>query len=80
MHGHAIEVRLYAEDPYAGFAPQTGTVLHWRPEAALQPGIRIDHGLAEGGAVSPFYDPMVAKLIAHGRDRATTRSAACARR
>ena len=67
--GHAIEVRLYAEDPYAGFAPQTGRVLHWQPEAALQPGIRIDHGLAEGGAVSPFYDAMVAKLIAHGRDR-----------
>jgi geranyl-CoA carboxylase alpha subunit len=70
MHGHAIEVRLYAEDPYAGFAPQTGSVAHWRPEAALQPGVRIDHGLAEGSAVSPFYDAMVAKLIAHGRDRA----------
>jgi geranyl-CoA carboxylase alpha subunit len=69
MHGHAIEVRLYAEDPYAGFAPQTGTVLHWRPEAALQPGIRIDHGLAEACTVSPFYDAMLAKLIAHGRDR-----------
>jgi geranyl-CoA carboxylase alpha subunit len=70
MHGHAIEVRLYTEDPYAGFAPQTGTVGHWRPEAALQPGIRIDHGLAEGSVVGPFYDAMVAKLIAHGRDRA----------
>lgn len=69
MHGHAIEVRLYAEDPYAGFAPQTGTVLHWRPQSALQPGVRIDHGIAEGGTVSPFYDAMVAKLIAHGRDR-----------
>ncbi|TXC66349.1 biotin/lipoyl-binding protein [Piscinibacter aquaticus] len=69
MRGHAIEVRLYAEDPYAGFAPQTGRVLHWQPEAALQPGIRIDHGTAEGAAVSPFYDAMVAKLIAHGRDR-----------
>ncbi|MFT3954963.1 MAG: biotin carboxylase N-terminal domain-containing protein [Piscinibacter sp.] len=69
MQGHAIEVRLYAEDPYAGFAPETGTVLHWRPEAALKPGIRIDHGLAEGDRVSPFYDAMLAKLIAHGRDR-----------
>jgi len=69
MHGHAIEVRLYTEDPYAGFAPQTGTVLHWRPEAVLQPGVRIDHGIAEGGTLSPFYDAMVAKLIAHGRDR-----------
>ncbi len=70
MHGHAIEVRLYTEDPYAGFAPQTGTVIHWQPEAALQPGIRIDHGLAEGSVIGPYYDAMVAKLIAHGRDRA----------
>jgi geranyl-CoA carboxylase alpha subunit len=72
MHGHAIEVRLYTEDPYQGFAPQTGKVLHWRPQTALQPGIRIDHGLAEGSVVSPFYDAMVAKLIAHGRDREET--------
>ena len=70
MHGHAIEVRLYTEDPYAGFAPQTGTVIHWQPEAALQPGVRIDHGLAEGSVIGPYYDAMVAKLIAHGRDRA----------
>lgn len=69
MRGHAIEVRLYAEDPYAGFTPQTGTVLHWRPEAASLPGLRIDHGIVEGSVVSPFYDAMVAKLIAHGRDR-----------
>ena len=69
MQGHAIEVRLYTEDPYAGFAPQTGTVLHWRPELVLQPGIRIDHGLAEGSVIGPYYDAMVAKLIAHGRDR-----------
>jgi geranyl-CoA carboxylase alpha subunit len=78
FEGHAIEVRLYAEDPYAGFTPQTGPVLHWRPEAALrgrtlaqdaQGFVRIDSGIAEGGAVTPFYDPMVAKLIAKGRDR-----------
>jgi geranyl-CoA carboxylase alpha subunit len=71
--GHAIEARLYAEDPYAQptpFAPQTGTVQWWRPEAAAaQPGVRIDHGIAEGGCVSPFYDAMVAKFIVHGRDR-----------
>jgi len=67
--GHAIEARLYAEDPYAGFAPQTGPVLHFRPEAAIRPGVRVDAGIAEGGAVTPFYDPMVAKVIAHGRDR-----------
>jgi len=69
FEGHAIEARLYAEDPYAGFAPQTGPVLHFRPEEALRPGVRIDAGIAEGGMVSPHYDPMLAKVIAHGRDR-----------
>ncbi len=67
--GHAIEVRLYAEDPYDGFTPQTGRIVHWRPERALHLGIRIEHGLAEGGEVTPYYDAMIAKLIAHGRDR-----------
>ncbi len=67
--GHAVEARLYAEDPYAGFAPQTGTVGWWRPERALSAGVRIDHGLAEGGEISPFYDGLVAKVIAHGADR-----------
>ena len=78
LRGHAIEARLYVEDPYAGFAPQTGKVLWWRPEQAVYggvesgaraSGVRIDHGIREGGQVSPFYDPMVAKVIAHGRDR-----------
>ena len=68
--GHAIEARLYAEDPYAGFAPQTGQVLWWKPDVAPHSGVRIDHGLQEGDTVSPYYDPMVAKIIAHGRDRA----------
>jgi acetyl-CoA carboxylase biotin carboxylase subunit len=67
--GHAIEARLCAEDPAAGFAPQTGTVLHWRPEAATIPGVRIDHGIAEGREVTPFYDPMIAKVIAHAATR-----------
>jgi len=71
LAGHAIEARLYAEDPYAGFVPRTGTVLHWQPEAATaRDGVRIDHGIAQGDAISPFYDPMLAKLVAHGRDRA----------
>jgi geranyl-CoA carboxylase alpha subunit len=68
--GHAIEARLYAEDPYDGFKPQTGTIAYWQPDRALHPGVRIDHGIARGGVVSPFYDAMVAKVIAHGRDRA----------
>ena len=67
--GHAIEVRLYAEDPADGWRPQAGRVRHWRPEAALRPGVRIDAGIAEGGEVTPYYDAMVAKLIAHGRTR-----------
>ena len=67
--GHAIEARLYAEDPYAGFAPQTGQVLWWKPEVLPGSGVRIDHGLQEGDTVSPYYDPMVAKVIAYGRDR-----------
>ena len=70
FEGHAIEARLYAEDPYDGFTPQTGRIDYWRPELALQPGLRIDHGIQEGGEVSPYYDAMVAKLIVHGRDRA----------
>lgn len=70
LSGHAIEARLYAEDPYAGFAPQTGPVQWWRPEQALYDGVRIDDGIREGGEVTPHYDPMVAKLIVHGRDRA----------
>jgi geranyl-CoA carboxylase alpha subunit len=69
LSGHAIEVRLCAEDPYAGFAPQTGTICRWRPQEAMQPGIRIDDGIVEGCVVSPFYDPLVAKIIAHGHDR-----------
>ncbi len=67
--GHAIEARLYAEDPYAGFVPQTGRVVHWRPDDA-RALVRVDDGIAEGGEVTPYYDAMVAKLIAHGRDRA----------
>jgi geranyl-CoA carboxylase alpha subunit len=64
--GHAIEARLYAEDPYEGWQPQTGQITGWWPERAH---IRIDHGITAGGEVSPYYDAMVAKFIAHGRDR-----------
>ncbi|MDD0969927.1 MULTISPECIES: acetyl/propionyl/methylcrotonyl-CoA carboxylase subunit alpha [Pseudomonas] len=67
LDGHAMEVRLYAEDPAQGFLPQTGRVEAWMP--ALDRGARIDHGLIEGQSVSPFYDPMLGKLIAHGATR-----------
>ena len=69
LTGHAIEARLYVEDPYAGFAPQTGPVLYWQPQSALQTGVRIDDGIRQGDVITPFYDPMVAKVIVHGRDR-----------
>jgi geranyl-CoA carboxylase alpha subunit len=69
LTGHAMEARLYAEDPYTGFAPQTGTVAWWQPERALHAGVRIDDGIRQGSVISPFYDPMVAKIIVHGRDR-----------
>ena len=65
--GHAIEARLVAEDPYEGWKPQTGRITGWRPNGT---DIRIDHGIAEGGEVTPYYDAMVAKFIAHGHDRA----------
>ncbi len=64
--GHAIEARLYAEDPYEGWKPQTGRIAGWHPAAS---DIRIDHGISEGGEVTPYYDAMVAKFIAHGHDR-----------
>lgn len=67
MHGHAIEVRLYAEDPRQDFLPQTGKVLRWQP--ADLPNVRIDHGMMPTDEVSPFYDPMVAKVIVHGKTR-----------
>jgi len=71
MSGHAVEARIYAEDPAAGFRPQTGRILFWRPQAAgAREGLRIDDGIAEGMVVSPFYDPMLAKVVARGRDRA----------
>ncbi|WP_071872347.1 acetyl/propionyl/methylcrotonyl-CoA carboxylase subunit alpha [Atopomonas hussainii] len=71
LNGHAIEVRLYAEDAANNFLPQTGHVLRWAPE--LLDGIRIDHGLQEGQAVTPFYDPMLAKVIAYGASREDAR-------
>ena len=67
LDGHAIEVRLYAEDPESDFLPSTGPVLLWR--APTGEGVRVDAGIETGGAISPFYDPMVAKIVAHGRTR-----------
>jgi acetyl-CoA carboxylase biotin carboxylase subunit len=67
QRGHAIECRVYAEDPSAGFLPQAGRILHYRqPE---RPGIRVDAGVVEGSDVSVHYDPMIAKVIAHAETR-----------
>jgi acetyl-CoA carboxylase biotin carboxylase subunit len=65
--GHSIEVRIYAEDPAVGFLPQTGTVGVFEP--ALGPGVRVDSGIASGTIVGLFYDPMLAKVCAAGKDR-----------
>ncbi|MBS7660583.1 acetyl/propionyl/methylcrotonyl-CoA carboxylase subunit alpha [Pseudomonas lalucatii] len=70
--GHAIEVRLYAEDPDNDFLPSTGTLALYR-EAQSGPGRRVDTGVAEGDEVSPFYDPMLGKLIAWGDNREEAR-------
>jgi 3-methylcrotonyl-CoA carboxylase alpha subunit len=72
--GHSIEARLYAEDPAAGFLPSIGELTHWRMPKEGH-GLRIDTGFAQGGKVSQYYDPMLAKIIAH----ASTREGAVAR-
>jgi 3-methylcrotonyl-CoA carboxylase alpha subunit len=80
IHGHAIEARVYAENPEKGFLPSIGTLRHMDTPGAVAfelggtPGmdpapVRIDSGVREGDAISPFYDPMIAKLIVWGADR-----------
>jgi 3-methylcrotonyl-CoA carboxylase alpha subunit len=80
-NGHAIEARVYAENPDRGFLPSTGTLVHLRtpPASAFAVGtgadgrpaaVRIDSGVGEGDAITPYYDPMIAKLIVWGEDRA----------
>lgn len=69
LTGHAMEVRLYAEDPADDFLPSTGHIDLWHPSN----GARVDSGIATGGEVSPFYDSMVAKIITHGATREDAR-------
>ena len=71
LAGHAIEVRLYAEDAHGDFLPQAGTVLAWEPPEGA--GLRADHGIAAGVTISPYYDPMLAKIVAHGANREAAR-------
>jgi geranyl-CoA carboxylase alpha subunit len=65
--GHAIEVRIYAEDPANNFLPVTGDILHWQ----APPHVRTDSGVQSGDNISTYYDPMLAKIIAHGHNRHT---------
>jgi acetyl-CoA carboxylase biotin carboxylase subunit len=67
IHGHAIEARIYAEDPDQGFVPSPGEIAVFRPPDGI--GVRVDSGVYQGATVTVFYDPMVAKLIAWGGDR-----------
>ena len=71
LEGHAIEVRLYTEDPSLDFLPASGPVDLWQPADGV--GIRVDAGIVSGQDISPFYDPMVAKVIGYGPDRESAR-------
>ena len=73
INGWAMEARLYAEDPAKGFLPSVGKLEHFMLGEA--DGGRIETGVTEGGEISPFYDPMIAKLIAKGADRDAARKA-----
>jgi len=68
LNGHAIEVRLYAEDCESGFIPQTGLVRSWQTPTGK--GIRVDNGITNGQLISPYYDSMLAKIITYGDTRA----------
>ncbi|MFO1312857.1 MAG: hypothetical protein U1F41_12425 [Burkholderiales bacterium] len=62
IRGHALEARIYAEDPDRGFPPSTGKLVHLAPPAE-SPHVRVDTGVEQGDEITPFYDPMIAKLI-----------------
>ncbi|CAE7638923.1 MCCA, partial [Symbiodinium microadriaticum] len=68
--GCAIEARIYAENPTKDFLPTTGKVVHMRPVGSTEGGVRADFGIRSGDTISTFYDPMIAKLIAHDATRA----------
>ncbi len=72
LKGHAIEARLYAEDPEKKFLPRVGVLNKWRPAEGI--GIRTDHGLVDGYEVTPYYDAMIAKVIGFGETRAAAQA------
>ncbi|MDG2284988.1 MAG: acetyl/propionyl-CoA carboxylase subunit alpha, partial [Alphaproteobacteria bacterium] len=69
LEGWAVETRIYAEDPYRGFLPSTGRLVRYRTPEEVD-GVRIDTGVGEGAEISMFYDPMIAKLVTSGANRA----------
>tara|TARA_R110000823_G_scaffold119998_11_gene244435 strand:+ start:21654 stop:23705 length:2052 start_codon:yes stop_codon:yes gene_type:complete len=71
LSGHAIEVRLYSEDPTQDFLPTSGRIELWSPSAGA--GVRVDSGICTGQMISPYYDPMLAKIIATGPNREVAR-------
>jgi len=73
LDGHAIEARLYAENPDAGFLPQTGTLLRWQVPLSCVHGVRVDAGVDSGTEITSHYDPLLAKIIAHGATREEAR-------
>ncbi|RWC22372.1 acetyl/propionyl/methylcrotonyl-CoA carboxylase subunit alpha [Mesorhizobium sp.] len=77
LAGHAFEARIYAEDATRGFLPATGTLHHLKfPQTAPEhAAMRIETGVRAGDQISPFYDPMIAKLVVHGKDRAAALAA-----
>ncbi len=76
INGWAIESRVYAEDPSRNFLPSTGRLVYYRPPAENQ-NVRVDTGVYEGGEISMFYDPMIAKLVTYGVNREEARSRMC---
>jgi propionyl-CoA carboxylase alpha chain len=76
INGWAMESRVYAEDPARNFLPSTGRLVYYRPPAEDE-HVRVDTGVFEGGEISMFYDPMIAKLITYGADREEARTRMC---
>jgi 3-methylcrotonyl-CoA carboxylase alpha subunit len=73
LYGHALEARVYAENPYKGFLPSTGNLFCLRPPMEHE-NVRVDTGVVEGDDVTIFYDPMISKLITYGENREEVQS------
>ncbi|MCF8480992.1 MAG: acetyl/propionyl/methylcrotonyl-CoA carboxylase subunit alpha [Rhodospirillum sp.] len=69
LSGWSLECRIYAEDPYRGFLPSIGRLTRFIPPEEVEGQVRVDTGVEDGGEISMYYDPMIAKLITHGKDR-----------